>query len=96
MDFSGDLDSQLNLSAFCSLPCLGVVDGVLAGEPLCCQTICANMLDTLDAEDIYAIAEVLTSTALAMELSRQSSKWVSALKQCLYFQGFLSIVTKVG
>lgn len=96
MDFAGDPDSQLNLAAFCSLPCLGVVDGVLAGDPLCCQSILANILDTLDAEDIYAVAEVLTSTVLAMELPRQSSKWVSVLKRCLYFQGFPSIVTKVG
>jgi len=32
MDFSSDLDSQLNLASFSGLPCLGVVDGVLAGE----------------------------------------------------------------
>lgn len=31
MNFSSDQDSQLNLAAFISLPCLGVVDGVLVG-----------------------------------------------------------------
>lgn len=53
------------------------------------------MLDNLDA-DLYAVAEVLTSPVLAVELSRQPSKQVSVLKLCLYFQGYLSTVTKVG
>lgn len=54
------------------------------------------MFDTLDAEDLCAVTEAFTSTVLARELSRQSSKWVSVLKMCLYFQGFLSIMTEVA
>lgn len=42
--------------------------------PLCCWPVLANILDALDAEGLYAVAEVLAPTVLAMELSRQSSK----------------------
>lgn len=62
---------------------------------LCYQLVLANTLGTLDAEDLHALAEVFTSSGLAMELSRQSSKWVSVLMMCLYFQCFLCVVMEV-
>lgn len=60
----------------------------------CCQSDLAKVLGTLDTEDLNAVAEFPKSIVLAVELSRQFSMWVSALEIRLYFEGFLSILTK--
>lgn len=73
---------------------MGMVDGLLAGEAQCCQSVLANVLGTMNAEDFNAVAGFPKSIDLAMELSRQFSLWVSASEICLYFEGFLSILTK--
>lgn len=59
-----------------------------------CQSDLAKVLGTLDTEDLNAVAEFPKPIVLAVELSRQFSMWVSALEICLYFEGFLSILTK--
>lgn len=61
---SSSLNSQLSLAACCGLPCLGVVDGLLAAEPQCCL---ANVLGALNTQDFNAVAGFPKSIDLAME-----------------------------
>lgn len=61
-------------------------------RPLCCKSLLLldDVLGALNVEDLF---EFPTLAVLAVELS-PSSKQVSALKACIEFQGFLSVVTK--